>query len=423
MLFLARRHVLSSNSIAGLLVKHQHARSLWTSHLSSPVQSYLSTSTNALTNLSLEHHLLTSTDPSSTVLLFYTNTPTIVIGRNQNPWLETNLAALPQHLSTDEKEPLRLVRRRSGGGTVFHDAGNINWTVIVPPRTFKRDTHAEMVVRALRALGVPRARVNERHDIVLDQGPKATERPDEQDTHVTQYKSATSRPLKCSGSAFKLTRTRALHHGTCLLNSRNLASISSLLRSPGRGAIKALGVESVSSPVGNAGLSHADFIRAVRAEFEALYAPAGDLEHVEVGDGEALDVQAIQKGSAELSSAAWTFGQTPRFSVRASTKYVEGLTALAPLSLGVDVEKGRVKRLVLARSEDDGALEGPEASVYKLEEDAGSLYDDKWNWGKWIDRIDVGLSWKERSTLRTWMETILPGVHQVQKGALRLDTE
>ena len=136
---------------------------------------------------------------------------------------------------------------------MFHDGGNVNYCVICPTKDFTRDKHVEMVVEALRRDN-PRARVNERHDIVLDQGRRdlSVPVPDANNMHETIYQSDRDQPaLKVSGSAYKLTRTRSLHHGTCLLISPNLQNISRYLRSPARPFMKARGVDSVRSPVGN----------------------------------------------------------------------------------------------------------------------------------------------------------------------------
>ena len=224
-------------------------------------QVYLSRSHDPFLNLSIEHYLLQNSHKDATILFLYTNSPCVVIGRNQNPWLEVNLRLLKQNAGfsgtqeqeTDGSKPVvQLVRRRSGGGTVFHDHGNVNYSVICPPAAFTRDKHAEMVTRAMRRFN-PRARVNERHDIVLDQGElqEGEAMADLNDTHRTKYTSESKTPLKVSGSAFKLTRNRSLHHGTCLLASPNLGLISKYLNSPARPYMKAKGVESVRSPVGN----------------------------------------------------------------------------------------------------------------------------------------------------------------------------
>jgi lipoate-protein ligase A len=277
----------------------------YTQHLSRPLQIYRSTSTDPYLNLSIEHHLLQRSHPDSTILFLYTNRPSVVIGRNQNPWLEVNLHLLRQGLppvsdadDDTEPEPVALVRRRSGGGTVFHDAGNANWTVICPPPAFDRDRHAEMVVRALRALGVRAARVNERHDIVVDVDGGAD--------------GGAGGTFKVSGSAYKLTRTRSLHHGTCLLRSANLGRVGKLLRSPAEGLIKARGVESVRSPIRNVGLGGEEFADAVVAEFRCMYGDEAG-EAVVVGEKEALANEGVVKGVRELASPEWIFGQTPQF--------------------------------------------------------------------------------------------------------------
>jgi len=200
-----------------------------------------------------------------------------------------------------------VVRRRSGGGAVFHDEGNVNWSIICPSTIFTRDKHAEMIVRALRQNGIERARVNERHDIVLDQGSRRDDTADSKDLHRTPFTVAPDihdavdpRPVKVSGSAYKLTRGRALHHGTCLLSSPNLQIIPHYLHSPARGFIKAKGVESVSSPVSNIGMDTNTFRKAVRQGFEEMYAK-DKLVDVDVRIGErALEVEGIKKTWAEM---------------------------------------------------------------------------------------------------------------------------
>lgn len=273
----------------------------WTKDVSNPsnlVQSYISRSDDPYLNLSIEHYLLQHSPPDSAVLFLYSNKPSIILGRNQNPWLEVNLNLLNSNLegsaTKDIVENVLLVRRRSGGGTVFHDEGNVNWSVISPPADFTRDKHAEMVVRALRENGIERARVNERHDIVLDQGHNRHTH-ESSDLHRTPFTSddpTAPRSIKVSGSAYKLTRRRAMHHGTCLLSSPNLSIIPRYLRSPARPFVKAKGVESVSSPVGNIGLGNDLFKDAVHVAFRSMY--GGNEGHHVVGD-EALEEPKVKE--------------------------------------------------------------------------------------------------------------------------------
>jgi lipoate-protein ligase A len=273
------------------------------------LQSYVSRSSDPYLNLSIEDHILRKSPADSTVLFLYVNRPCVVIGRNQNPWTEVNLgilnAARETHGAKDSEPPgigaVDLVRRRSGGGTVFHDEGNLNWSITCPRADFTRDKHAEMVVRALRRLGIDRARVNERHDIVLDQGHER-HTADPQDTHRTPYTidQGGPRPLKVSGSAYKLTRQRALHHATTLLSSPNLNIIPHYLRSPAKDFIQAQGVESVSSPVSNIGLDVEPFQVRLQDEFASMYAELGSPSIVQAVGEEHLDIPDIRKGYDEL---------------------------------------------------------------------------------------------------------------------------
>ena len=280
------------------------AFSLWAEKLADPankVQSYISRNTNPYLNLSIEEHILRTSPADSHVLFLYVNRPCVVIGRNQNPWLEVNLALLDGETRTTDAASaavgnVDLVRRRSGGGAVFHDAGNLNWSVVCPRDSFTRDKHAEMVVRALRKLGIDRARVNERHDIVLDQGPKQAD-SDPGDTHRTPYTLDDGpRALKVSGSAYKMISQRALHHATTLLCSPNVQSISRFLRSPAKGRITAKGVASVSSPVSNIGVDMELFQETLQREFNAAYGGA----HVQTVGEELLENEKIRKGYDEL---------------------------------------------------------------------------------------------------------------------------
>lgn len=319
-----------------------HTRRTYTSfteNLSNPankLQSYISSSSDPYLNLSIEDHILRKSPPDSTVLFLYVNRPCVVIGRNQNPWSEVNLGILNAATGTKElkeTEPpgigaVDLVRRRSGGGTVFHDEGNLNWSITCPRTEFTRDKYAEMVVRALRKQGVERARVNERHDIVLDQGYER--RPsDPEDTHRTPYTvdEGTPRPLKVSGSAYKLTRQRALHHATTLLESPNLHIISQYLRSPAKNNIEAKGVESVSSPVSNIGLELKPYQKRLQEVFASMYASVGEIDVVEMVGDEYMNIPDIKKGYDELrvsvpipSSSFWMLTTTDaRLDVGADT--------------------------------------------------------------------------------------------------------
>lgn len=315
------------------LLRHcpSHGRNLssasWhtqTTLAASRVQVYTSRSHDPYLNLSAEHFLLQNSHPDSTILFLYTNDPCVVIGRNQNPWVEVNLSLLARFRAAtatatavavaatsgsdgdgdgSKTHHVSLVRRRSGGGAVFHDRGNVNFSVICPPAVFDRNKHAEMVVRALRGLGIVTAKVNERHDIVVASDQAAVVNDDSSgDDARSASTTATATMFKISGSAYKLTRLRSLHHGTCLLSSPNLADIGRLLRSPAEPYIKARGVESVRSKIRNVGLTSNDFMEAVTEEFTAMYgAPDVQVAMGEGGHAPDFHHDQIQKGYQELT--------------------------------------------------------------------------------------------------------------------------
>ncbi|KAF2732426.1 hypothetical protein EJ04DRAFT_336815 [Polyplosphaeria fusca] len=354
---------------------------------SKKVHSYISRSNDPYLNLSIEDYILRKSPADSTILFLYTNRPCVVVGRNQNPWREVNLNILKAAdwaLTTTVPSigDVDLVRRRSGGGTVFHDKGNVNWSVTCPRGDFTRDKHAEMVVRALRKLGIDRAKVNERHDIVLDQGIEKR-KADTDDTHRTPYtldEEWRRRPLKVSGSAYKLTRARALHHATALLNSPNLRIISDYLRSPAQDFIKAKGVESVSSPITNIGLSNEEFQKGVQEEFLAMYAASSeDIAVVAVDDG-LLDVADIRKGYDELLTREWIYAQTPQFTLTVPT--------WEDVDLEMSVHHGVIKSFDLEHSSSlDNAIDEIRSALM------GQKLQDIGDWGSFLE-----------SNMRNWNE-------------------
>ncbi|TEA16883.1 putative lipoate-protein ligase A [Colletotrichum sidae] len=383
---------------------------------SSKTQVYISKSRSPYINLSIEHHLLQTTPSDSTVLFLYMNRPSIVIGRNQNPWLEVNLPLLQ---SLDSKDAIDLVRRRSGGGTVFHDEGNVNYSVICPPANFDRDTHAEMVVRALTSLGVDSAAVNCRHDIVVTVPPASPTTPTktraDDTTSSTAASTTTPTPAlsctgkllanaentyKISGSAYKLTRLRSLHHGTCLLSSPNLPRIGRFLRSPAEPFIKARGVESVRSRIRNVGIQDTkQFEKAVVAEFGKMYG-AFDVE-AELGEEDAEQVERVKKGIRELESRDWIYGQTPLFTFSThpfEEDARERPTLPVDFKLSFESRHGLIQQFTL-----DGISSAKPKTLSKA-----ILDSQLWEIGDWAERLRAGgLEDKDASAVGQWLNSVL----------------
>jgi len=137
-------------------------------------------------HLALEEHLLDGVDVWGPSLLLWKSAPAVVIGKNQNPWRECHLPAMM-------RDGVTLARRISGGGAVYHDEGNLNYTVILPRGAYREDDVFETVLAGLTACGIQAERMN-RNSLAVER-------------------------KKISGSAFCYRRSGALHHGTMLLNT------------------------------------------------------------------------------------------------------------------------------------------------------------------------------------------------------------
>ncbi|GAA5933360.1 hypothetical protein JCM3775_000666 [Rhodotorula graminis] len=265
-------------------------------------------------NLAFEDWLFRKTDPDRRILYLYRNSPSVIIGRNQNPWKEINLS----QLRTLE---IPFVRRKSGGGTVYHDLGNTNYCVFVPRTEFDRRSNAELVTTGLNSLGVP-AYVNERHDICVD-GFKMM--------HV-------------SGSAFKLVNKRAYHHGTMLIDAQ-LGNLRGVLGS-NKDSMVTKGVASVPSPVRNLSESsgevdHERFVEAVAEQFARKYGVSNEVQRIDEGE---LDTNEYVRDVVDgLKSWDWQYGQTPEF-----THEISGSFPFGNMTLSINSRHGLISSASLS---------------------------------------------------------------------------
>lgn len=175
---------------------------------------YYSTSHDCAANLAGEAYLMEL--PYSRILYLWVNDPCVVIGRFQNPHSECNLEAM-------KKDGVQLVRRQSGGGAVYHDRGNLCFTLIGDKETATKEENFVLVIDALAELGIT-AEQSGRNDILFD-------------------------GRKISGNAFQTTKTKFVHHGTLLVKSDLSVMANYLTPSDTKLASKA--VKSVASRVGN----------------------------------------------------------------------------------------------------------------------------------------------------------------------------
>lgn len=247
-------------------------------------------STDPWTNLAVEEHLFLGLGPNDQALILWHNQPCVVIGRHQNPWAECNLVAM----KTDN---VVLVRRISGGGAVYHDLGNTNFTFMAGPHHYDLDLHFSVVIEALTGLGLQVAR-NHRNDLIFGSA-------------------------KISGSAFRHTRQASLHHGTILIDAdttrlaKYLSSDHPVSSSKGISSVRA-NVVTLSSAM--PGLRRETVWEAIT---NAYRAKVGKGVTMVLGARFAAADEEIQERIAELRGWEWRFGKTPRFTRRVTTSVGE----------------------------------------------------------------------------------------------------
>ena len=236
---------------------------------------------NPFRNLATEDWLFRYGLSEQPILLLYVNDPCVVIGRGQNPWRECDIELLEQH-------NIPLLRRQSGGGTVFHDRGNLNFSFLMPKALYNKKQHLTVIQRALASLDIA-VEINERHDVIA--------------RHNNQW-------CKLSGSAFRERKDTAFHHGTLLVDS-DLHTLRSGLSDTDY-TVSGKGVASVKSTVCNLidlhpAVTLPTVITAIAQHFAQQYGL--DASPCEFSPSASAQ-QDIQNKQQEYESWAWRFGKT-----------------------------------------------------------------------------------------------------------------
>lgn len=254
-------------------------------------------------NLAVEEYLLERVGQEEMIFYLWQNPNTVVIGKNQNPWKECRPDLL-------QSEGGKLARRITGGGAVFHDTGNLNFSFITSRALYDFKKQLQVIVSALQQLGIP-ATFSGRNDITAD-------------------------GRKFSGNAFCLRARSALHHGTILF----AADIDKLTRylQVAHDKIRSKGIDSVRSRVVNLREYRPDLDadsigEALQRSFAEIYGAPQKL------DANELDQAAIDNLRDRYGSWAWIFGEAPEFDIEMEKRFAWG-----GIHLCLQLENARVKK-------------------------------------------------------------------------------
>ncbi len=229
--------------------------------------------TNPYENLAFEELVLNSVGENEVILYLWQNRQTVVIGKNQNCYFECKVEQI-------ENDGGFLARRMSGGGAVFHDLGNVNFTFVAQGNNYNVDKQTDVILSAVKAMGVD-AEKSGRNDIL-------------------------AKGRKFSGNAFYKKGNRFMHHGTLLL-SANMTALAKYL-SVETVKLKSHGVKSVKARVINlceinAAITAENIKQELIKAFESVY----ELR-VKNFDNERIDEQELVKLTEKYSSELWRKG-------------------------------------------------------------------------------------------------------------------
>ncbi|MGN1377124.1 MAG: lipoate--protein ligase [Dorea sp.] len=254
-------------------------------------------------NLAMEEYLLLHCDKEECILYLWQNRNTVVIGRNQNAWKECLVSKL-------EEEDGYPVRRLSGGGAVYHDLGNLNFTFLVRKENYDVDRQLNVILEAVKKLGI-HAEKSGRNDILID-------------------------GHKFSGNAFYEQGDCCYHHGTLMVNV-NLGELSRYL-TVSKDKLKSKGVDSVRARVANLteyapDLTVDELKKKLLEAFEEVYGLKANI----LKDTD-LDADEVEERTQKFDSWNWIFGRKLEFQYELSNRFPWG-----QVTLQMQVRNGRIE--------------------------------------------------------------------------------
>lgn len=267
-------------------------------------------------NLALEKYLFDHVQDNEIILYLWQNERTVVYGRNQNAWKECHISKLLE----DGGHP---ARRLSGGGAVFHDKGNLNFTFLAKNANYDVDRQLQVIVQACRHIGI-HAEKTGRNDITAD-------------------------GKKFSGNAFYASNDNRYHHGTLLIQA-DTDNMSTYLNVD-KEKLSSKGVRSVRSRVTNLtefypGLTIQIMKDEMNLAFEEIYG----MRAVPY-DEASIDYAELEKTRQFFSSDKWLYGRKISFSYQINRRFPWG-----DFDLNVNVDEGKITDSALYSDANDEAF-------------------------------------------------------------------
>jgi len=263
---------------------------------------YLAEQTNPYRNLAVEEFLLNTVKDEECILYLWQNLHTVVIGRNQNCWQECKVAKL-------QEEDGFLARRLSGGGAVYHDLGNLNFTFLIRKADYDISRQLNVIIEAVRSFGIDAVQTG-RNDITVD-------------------------GRKFSGNAFYENGDHCYHHGTIMVNV-NMEYLPRYLNVSLK-KMQSKGVSSVRSRVIN--LADCNPEITIDSMKSALIEAFGKVYgHTPSRiDEQSFNDEEIKKLTQKFTSNSWRLGQQIPFTCAMEERYPWGT-----ITLQYEVKDGRV---------------------------------------------------------------------------------
>lgn len=319
----------------------------------------IGTQTNPYANLAMEHHLMEVLLPDEQLLFLWQNSNTIVIGRNQDAYRECRVSEF-------EQAGGHLARRLSGGGAVYHDMGNLNFSFVSPRGHYDVARNREIIGAAVRSFGIE-AKISGRNDIEVD-------------------------GAKFSGNAFFNTKSTSCHHGTLMVQVDRQKLARYLQPDPRK--LEARGVASVESRVVNLhdlnscitveSLSAA-LVEAFSVHYNTPVSPLSD---------DRLDEHVLRNKQERFAQDSWRLEQGHSFTHRFDCRYSWGGVDMRFNERAGTIHKIRVYSDVLNAEFADAlaeALEGAVLAPPALEERLNALVQKEPLYGAMIEecRADI----------------------------------